>query len=231
MHGLAVGHLDRPAAPHRTRRFQLPAAALDPHLRLRAGVRRRRLATGGHPGPQRGVLPSAAGRRRETRSAAGGLPAWGSLLEIEPAGSVALGALKAAGNPLAGGSGQPVDPADGVAIRLVETCGWTTRCRDPVGAAQVSSAARVDLLEQPRLQHLASDGLTLHGYEIATVLTRLNMPQVLEADHAASGAGCRSGATALCAVLAAQPRPCAARRAAGGRTPAPASRRSPSRIR
>ena len=30
---------------------------------------------------------------------------------------------------------------------------------------------------------LLSDGLTLHGYEIATVLTRLNMPQVLEADH------------------------------------------------
>ena len=25
--------------------------------------------------------------------------------------------------------------------------------------------------------------MTLHGYEIATVLTRLNMPQVLEADH------------------------------------------------
>jgi alpha-mannosidase len=48
---------------------------------------------------------------------------------------------------------------------------------------RVSAAARVDLLEQPRVQQLASDGLTLHGYEIATVLTRLNMPQVLEADH------------------------------------------------
>ena len=115
---------------------------------------------------------------------AGGLPAWGSLFEVEPAGSIALGALKAAGNPLACGSGQPVDPADGVAVRLVETCGGTSDVVIRSGLRKVSSASRVDLLEQPRLQHLASDGLTLHGYEIATVLTRLNMPRVLEADHA-----------------------------------------------
>ena len=36
-----------------------------------------------------------------TASSAGGLPEWGSLLEIEPAGEVALGALKVAGNPIA----------------------------------------------------------------------------------------------------------------------------------
>ena len=71
----------------------------------------------------------------ENTRAAGGLPAWGSLLEIEPAGKVALGALKAAGNPLAAGSGQPADPADGVAVRLVETCGGHHRCRGPVRAA------------------------------------------------------------------------------------------------
>ena len=116
---------------------------------------------------------------------AGGLPAWGSLLEIEPAGSIALGALKAAGNPIASGSGRPVDPADGLAIRLVETCGGTTDAVVRSGLRRVSAAARVDLLEQPRLQHLAPDGLTLHGYEIATVLTRLNMPKVIEADHTA----------------------------------------------
>jgi alpha-mannosidase len=46
----------------------------------------------------------------------------------------------------------------------------------------VSADARVDLLEQPRVQQ-ASDGLTLHGYEIATVLTRLNLPKVLQDDH------------------------------------------------
>ena len=40
VHGLAVRNLDRPAAAYRSRRLQLPAAALDPHLRLRAGLRR-----------------------------------------------------------------------------------------------------------------------------------------------------------------------------------------------
>ena len=126
----------------------------------------------------RPLLPVA-----ENTRAAGGLPAWGSLLEIEPAGKVALGALKAAGNPLAAGSGQPVDPSEAVAVRLVETCGTTTDVVVRSGLRRISAASRVDLLEQPRIQGLASDGLKLHGYEIATVLTRLNMPQVLEADH------------------------------------------------
>jgi alpha-mannosidase len=120
----------------------------------------------------------------ENSRAAGGLPAWGSLLEIEPAGKVQLGALKAAGNPLAGGSGQAVHPSDGVAVRLVETCGATTDVAVRSGLRRMSGASRVDLLEQPRVQELASDGLTLHGYEIATVLTRFNLPQILEADHA-----------------------------------------------
>ena len=119
----------------------------------------------------------------EKTRAAGGLPAWGSLFEIEPAGRVQLGALKAAGNPLAAGSVQAVDPADGVALRLVETCGAATDVVVRSGLRRVSAASRVDLLEQPRIQGLASDGLRLHGYEIATVLTRLNMPKVLEADH------------------------------------------------
>ncbi len=126
----------------------------------------------------RPLLPVA-----EKTSAAGGLPHWGSLLEIEPAGKVQLGALKAAGNPLASGSSLTIHPSDGVAVRLVETSGTTTDVTVRSGLRRVSAAARVDLLEQPRVQHLASDGLTLHGCEIATVLTRLNMPQVLEADH------------------------------------------------
>ncbi|WP_102141868.1 NEW3 domain-containing protein [Mycobacterium hubeiense] len=115
---------------------------------------------------------------------AGGLPAFGSLFEVEPADTVALGALKAAGNPLVSGSGQPVDPNDGVAIRLVETCGTTADLAVRSGLRRVTTAARVDLLEQPRLQQLEADGLQLHGYEIATVLTRLNMPKILDADHA-----------------------------------------------
>jgi alpha-mannosidase len=126
----------------------------------------------------RPLLPVA-----EKTRAAGGLPHWGSLLEIEPAGRVQLGALKAAGNPLASGSSQVIHPSDGVAIRLVETSGTTTDVTVRSGLRRVSAAARVDLLEQPRALHLASEGLTLHGYEIATVLTRLNMPQVIEADH------------------------------------------------
>ncbi|MFI5509201.1 NEW3 domain-containing protein [Mycobacterium sp. NPDC051804] len=118
----------------------------------------------------------------ENVHAAGGLPPWGSLLEIEPAGTVQLGALKAAGNPLTGGSARHVQPTDGVAVRLVETSGAATTVEVRSGLRRVSAGARVDLLEQPRVQQV-SDELALHGFEIATVLTRLNMPQVLEADH------------------------------------------------
>ncbi|PEG40961.1 alpha-mannosidase [Mycolicibacterium agri] len=118
------------------------------------------------------------------RSGAGGLPSWGSLLELEPAGVVQLGAMKAAGNPLASGSSRVVDPTDAVAVRLVETCGATTNVVITSGLRRLSQASRVDLLEQPRIQELAApDGLTLHGYEVATVLTRLNMPQLIDADH------------------------------------------------
>ena len=89
-----------------------------------------------------------------------------------------------AGNPLAAGSGQPVDPADGVAIRLVETSGATTDVAITSGLRASPAASRVDLLEQPRMQETSPETRsTLHGYEIATVLTRLNMPQVLDADH------------------------------------------------
>lgn len=114
----------------------------------------------------------------------GGLPSWGSLLEIEPAGAVQLGALKAAGNPLASGSSRAVDPGEAVALRLVETRGATTDVAITSGLHRVSSASRVNLLEEPRLQkHRAFESITVHGYEIATVLTRLNMPQLLDADH------------------------------------------------
>ena len=114
---------------------------------------------------------------------AGGLPHFGSLFEVEPAGAVQLAALKAAGNPLAAGSGQYVDPAEGVAVRLVESLGATTDVTIRSGLRRVASASRVDLLEQPRLQSMVTDGLTLHGFEIATFLTRLNQPKLLDADH------------------------------------------------
>ena len=53
VHRLAIRHLDRPAATHRARRLEFSIAALDALVRLRAGLRRRRLAGGRHPGPQR----------------------------------------------------------------------------------------------------------------------------------------------------------------------------------
>lgn len=95
---------------------------------------------------------------------AGGLPAWGSLLEIEPA-TVQLGALKPTGDPLAEGSLATVDPAAGATLRLVESHGTTTEVAITSGLRRVTDTTR------------------LHGYEIATVAARFNLPKVLDADH------------------------------------------------
>jgi alpha-mannosidase len=117
-----------------------------------------------------------------TASNGGGLPGWGSLLEIEPAGDVALGALKVAGNPIAHGSAEHVEPADGIALRLVETRGRATDVVVRSGLRAVVAGERLDLLEQPLGD--AGDDLRLHGYEIATVRARFNMPHVHDGDHA-----------------------------------------------
>lgn len=105
----------------------------------------------------------------------------GSLLRIEPAGRVYLGALKAAGNPLAAGSAQPVDPA-AVALRLVETTGAATRVTIASELGKVGALQVANLLERP--QHRKRE-IDLHGYQVATVLARLDIPQVLAADEAA----------------------------------------------
>ncbi|MBU9763612.1 alpha-mannosidase [Mycobacterium sp. TNTM28] len=112
---------------------------------------------------------------------AGGLPGWGSLLEIEPAGAVQLGALKATGNPLASGSLRSADPADGVTARLVEITGSSAEVTLRSGLRAVSSAANLNLLEEPAPEQPSH--LSLHGYEIATVSTQLNQPRVLSAEH------------------------------------------------
>ncbi len=111
----------------------------------------------------------------------GRLPAAGSLLQIEPAGSVHLGALKAAGNPLAQGSTQAVDPGR-VAIRLVETRGGDTDVvvRSPLGTVSQLDAA--DLRERPQLGRPLT---ALHGYQICTALARLDLPRLLDAEGAA----------------------------------------------
>jgi alpha-mannosidase len=109
-----------------------------------------------------------------------GLAYTGSLLQVDPAGSVQLGALKAAGNPVAHGSAHPVDPGR-VALRLVETHGRDADVvvRAPLGT--VSELHPADLLERPRLAHRGRQLAALHGYQICTTLARLDMPRLPEA--------------------------------------------------
>lgn len=104
----------------------------------------------------------------------GTLPVTGSLLRVDAAGAVGLGALKAAGNPTARASAQPVD-ARTVTLRLVETRGAdaAVTLRSDVGT--VSVLGRADLLEQAR-EH--PDPRRLHGYEIATVTARLDVERL-----------------------------------------------------
>lgn len=113
----------------------------------------------------------------------GGLPPWGSLLEVEPAKRVALGALKAAGNPTAHGSAAHADPATGVSVRLVESVGHTSDVAVHSGLRAVIATDRLDLLEQPTAGR--ADALRLDGYEIATVRAELNLPRVLDATQTA----------------------------------------------
>ncbi|BBX09822.1 alpha-mannosidase [Mycolicibacterium aichiense] len=106
----------------------------------------------------------------------------GSLLRVEPAGALHLAALKIGGNPTAAGSSAPVDPED-VTIRLVETRGATTEVALSSGVGAVSAVVSADLLEAARGS--TAQPLRLHGYQIATLLARLNVHAVLDADGAA----------------------------------------------
>jgi alpha-mannosidase len=111
----------------------------------------------------------------------GALAADGSLLRIEPAGAVHLAALKIGGNPTATGSSAAPDPAD-VTIRLVETRGNATEVSISSGVGEVSALVSADLLETARRNGEAP--LRLHGYQIATLLARLDVHRVLDADRA-----------------------------------------------
>lgn len=104
----------------------------------------------------------------------GVLPAAGSLLHIEPADSVQLGALKAAGNPLAAGSAQPVAPGD-IALRLVESTGAAARVVVGSDLGSLRSYTQANLLEQPERRKRLID---LHGYQVATVLARLDVAEL-----------------------------------------------------
>ncbi len=102
----------------------------------------------------------------------------GSLLHIDPAGSVHLGALKAAGNPLARGSAAPVE-AGTVALRLVETTGNSARVSVGSELGKVRVLQRADLLEDP-LDDLGrrNRAVDLHGYQVATVRAHLEVPRL-----------------------------------------------------
>ncbi len=104
----------------------------------------------------------------------GELATSGSLLHVEPAGAAQLAALKAAGNPLTAGSARPVDPA-AVALRLVETTGNGARVAVGSGLGVVRGLQFADLLERP---HGRATSIDLHGYQVATVLARLEMPSL-----------------------------------------------------
>ncbi|MGW0161181.1 glycoside hydrolase family 38 N-terminal domain-containing protein [Mycobacterium sp. NPDC003323] len=109
------------------------------------------------------------------------LPGHGALLDVDAAG-VQLGALKAAGNPIAAGSVAAVTPS-AVALRLVETHGRETPFVVRSGLCAVSGLRQADLLEKDTGP--AAD--TLHGYQIATVLAHLDAVQILDADNESIG--------------------------------------------
>ena len=105
----------------------------------------------------------------------GALSADGSLLAMEPAGAVQLGALKVAGNPTPSGSAAAVD-AESVTLRLVETAGAPTEITLSSSVVEISDLLSADLLENPRS---GADPLRLHGCQIATVRARLRAGRVL----------------------------------------------------
>ena len=102
------------------------------------------------------------------------LPPDGSLLTIEPAGAVQLAALKPGGNPTAVGSAAAVDP-ELVTLRLVETTGKPAVVGISSQVGEISDLLAADLLETARA---GGDPRRLHGYQIATLRARLQVPPV-----------------------------------------------------
>ncbi|GBG40733.1 glycoside hydrolase family 38 N-terminal domain-containing protein [Mycobacterium montefiorense] len=117
--------------------------------------------------PLRAVFPN---QRR------GDLAPTGSLLQVEPADTVHLGAFKAAGNPLTAGRAEPVDPG-AVALRLVETTGSRARVSIGCPLGKLGGMQLADLLETPRSRKRSVE---LHGYQVATVLARLKIPKAFD---------------------------------------------------
>nr|ABP47570.1 glycoside hydrolase, family 38 [Mycolicibacterium gilvum PYR-GCK] len=111
----------------------------------------------------------------------GGLPSWGSLLDVAPERDVRVAALKAHGNPTARGSARRGGPHDGVTLRVVETLGRDAEVSVQSGLRHIDAPQRLNLIEEPlretrRTAHLA-------GYEIATLRTELNFPRIRNAEQ------------------------------------------------
>ncbi|HEV7908228.1 MAG TPA: NEW3 domain-containing protein [Pseudonocardiaceae bacterium] len=78
----------------------------------------------------------------------GKLPPSGSLLRVEPSGSVSLAACKAAGNPLTRNSAEPADPRSGIALRLAAHAGEPVTALVSSPWIRFTDPALADLLEQ-----------------------------------------------------------------------------------
>lgn len=114
----------------------------------------------------------------------------GSLLRVEPADKVRLAAIKAAGNPLTRGSGQPVDPRRSVAIRLVANHGEGVEARVSSAVARFADPVAADLLEQggDPLRG-GGDHLTVPvgGFDAVTVLARPETAELSTVDNSRLG--------------------------------------------
>ncbi|MGI9123639.1 MAG: NEW3 domain-containing protein, partial [Mycobacterium sp.] len=107
----------------------------------------------------------------------GGLPADGSLLDVQPAKAVHLGALKPRGNPSATGSAVDVDPAV-VTLRLVETLGASTDVAITSSVGAITDVIATDLLET---ECRTEEALRLHGHQIGTVCARFDVKPLIDA--------------------------------------------------
>ncbi len=165
--GTAVNFADRNAPGgrsfqhHTSRRFEYSLVS------GAGGWRAAGLATAGQSvnHPLAAILTPATG---------GPLPAAGSFLSVEPAGSLVVTAVKPQGNPLAAGSAAPLDPANGLVVRGYEPHGHTRDVAIRL-AGGIAAATVTDLLDRPGAD-LPHDGQRAHvdvsGYKLTSVALR-----------------------------------------------------------
>ena len=113
------------------------------------------------------------------------LPDNGSLLTVEPAGQVRLGAVKAAGNPLPAGSATPPDPHR-MALRLVGHLGEPVTATVRSDVLDFADPATANLLEQGSAP-LPELAVPVDGCDAVTVLATAH-PRSSTVDPTALGA-------------------------------------------